>query len=77
MGLAARKLEIPLPPDLSIDAEIDLNLAGDQYSLSGRLDIILPDLSRSDAVALASAAHQTCPYSKTIRNNVDVVISVL
>ena len=77
MGLAARKLKIPLPPDLAIDAEVDLNLQGDQYFLSARLNISLPGLSRGDAEALANAAHQTCPYSKAIRNNVDVVINVL
>ena len=77
MGLAARKLKIPLPPDLAIDAEVDLNLAGDPYYLSARLNVSLPGLSRSDAEALANAAHQTCPYSKAIRNNVDVVINVL
>jgi lipoyl-dependent peroxiredoxin len=77
MGIAARKLKIPLPPDLAIDAEVDLNLAGDQYFLSARLNVTLPGLSRSDAEALSSAAHNTCPYSKAIRNNVDVVINVL
>lgn len=77
MGLAARKLKIPLPPDLAIDAEVDLNLAGDQYFLSARLNVSLPGLSRADAEALTNTAHQTCPYSKAIRNNVDVLINVL
>jgi lipoyl-dependent peroxiredoxin len=77
MGLAARKLRIQLPADLAIDAEVDLNLAGDQYFLSARLNISLPGLSRTDAEALANAAHQTCPYSKAIRNNVEVAINVL
>ena len=54
MGLAARKLKIPLPPDLAIDAEVDLNLAGDQYFLSARLNVSLPGMSRSDAEALAT-----------------------
>jgi lipoyl-dependent peroxiredoxin len=77
MGIAARKLKIPLPPDLAIDAEVDLNLAGDQYFLSARLNVTLPGLSRADAEALTNAAHLTCPYSKATRNNIDVVISVL
>jgi lipoyl-dependent peroxiredoxin len=29
MGLAARKMKVTLPPDLAIDAEVDLCLTGD------------------------------------------------
>jgi lipoyl-dependent peroxiredoxin len=34
-------------------------------------------LERDVAQALADAAHQTCPYSKAIRGNVDVTINVV
>jgi Ohr subfamily peroxiredoxin len=77
MGLAARKMKITLPPDLSIDAEVDLNLGGDGYFLRARLNISLPGVARDVAQALADAAHQTCPYSKAIRGNVDVEINVV
>jgi osmotically inducible protein OsmC len=77
MGLVARKMKVVLPADLAIDAEVDLNLAGDAYFLSARLNVSLPGVEHDVAKALTDAAHQTCPYSKAIRGNVDVVINLL
>jgi len=37
----------------------------------------LPGLEREVAQALVDAADQTCPYSKAIRGNVDVVINLV
>jgi osmotically inducible protein OsmC len=77
MGLAARKMKIALPADLAIDAEVDLNKADDAYFLRARLNVSLPGLAREVAQALTDTAHQTCPYSKAIRGNVEVVISLV
>jgi Ohr subfamily peroxiredoxin len=77
MGLAARKMKVALPADLAIDAEVDLNLADGAYFLSARLNVSLPGLERDVATALTDAAHQTCPYSKAIRGNVDVIINLV
>ena len=77
MGLAAHKMKIILPPDTAIDAEVDLNKTGEDYFLRARLNIHLPGLPRDVAQALADTAHQTCPYSKAIRGNVDVAINLI
>ena len=77
MGLAARKMKITLPADLAIDAEVDLNLAGGAYFLRARLNVSLPGLDREAARALVDAAHQTCPYSKATRDNIDVEINLV
>jgi osmotically inducible protein OsmC len=77
MGLAARKMKIALPADLAIDAEVDLCLTDGAYFLQARLNVSLPGLEREVAQALADAAHQTCPYSKARRGNVDVVINLV
>jgi lipoyl-dependent peroxiredoxin len=77
MGLAARKMKIALPADTAIDAEIDLCLVDDAYFLQARLNVSLPGLERDVARSLADAAHQTCPYSKAIRGNVDVLINLV
>ncbi len=75
-GLAARKMKITLPPDLAIDAEVDLCLADGAYSLQARLNVKLPGFEHEVAQALVDAADQTCPYSKAIRGNVNVVINL-
>jgi osmotically inducible protein OsmC len=77
MGLAARKRKITLPADLAIDAEVDLCLADGAYFLQARLNVSLPGLEREVAKALTDEAHQTCPYSKAIRGNIDVAINLV
>ena len=77
MGIAARKRRITLPPDLAIDAEVDLNLSEVGYFLRARLNISVPGVERDVAQALADEAHQTCPYSKATRGNIDVAINVI
>jgi lipoyl-dependent peroxiredoxin len=77
MGLAARRLKITLPADLAIDAEVDLCLADGAYFLQARLNVSLPGMEREVAQTLVDAAHQTCPYSKAIRGNVNVVITLI
>ena len=70
-------MRITLPADLAIDAEVDLCLTDGAYFLQARLNVSLPGLEREAAQALTDAAHQTCPYSKAIRGNVDVVINLV
>jgi osmotically inducible protein OsmC len=77
MGLAARKMKIALPADMAIDAEVDLCRTGADYFLQARLNISLPGLEREAARSLVDAAHQTCPYSKAVRGNIDVAINVV
>lgn len=77
MGIAARKMRISLPADLAIDAEVDLCTTDGAYFLRARLNVSVPDVEREVAQNLVDAAHQTCPYSKAIRGNVDVVINLL
>jgi len=77
MGLAARKMAISVPAETAIDAEVDLCLADGAYFLQVRLNVSLPGLPRDVARALADAAHQTCPYSKAMRDNIEVAINLL
>ena len=77
MGLAARKMKITLPADLAIDAEVDLCRTDGVFFLRARLNISLPGVDREIAQTLADAAHQSCPYSKAIRGNVDVEINLV
>jgi osmotically inducible protein OsmC len=77
MGLAARQMRITLPPETAIDAEVDLCSNDGAYFLQARLNVNLPGLDREVAQAIVDAAHQTCPYSKATRGNIDVTINVV
>lgn len=77
MAIAARKMNVKLPTELAIDAEVDLNLADDAYFLRARLNVSLPGVDREVAQAVVDAAHQTCPYSKATRGNIDVEITLV
>lgn len=77
MGLAARKMKVAMPDDLAIDAEVDLCQQDGGYFLQARLNVSLPGVDREIGQALVDAAHQTCPYSKATRGNIDVVITLL
>ncbi|PIF29737.1 Ohr subfamily peroxiredoxin [Flavobacterium sp. 9] len=77
MGIAASKLNIKLPADTAVDTEVDLCLTDGAYSLQARLNISLPGLDPETAKAVAHEAHQTCPYSKATRGNINVEINIL
>ncbi len=46
-------------------------------TMKARLNVNLPGLDREVAQAIVDAAHQTCPYSKATRGNIDVTINVV
>ena len=75
--LAAAQRKITLPAAPAVDAEIDLNRAGDAFFLRARLNVSVPGVDRAVAVALAEAAHGICPYSKAVHGNIEVSTNVL
>ena len=77
MGLAAGKMKVALPADLAVDAEVDLGTTDGAYFLQARLNVSLPGVDRQTAQALVDAAHQTCPYSKATRVNIDVALNLV
>jgi Ohr subfamily peroxiredoxin len=77
MKLAAGRMKVALPAELAIDAEVDLGPTGDAYGLAARLNVSLPGVDREVARRLVEAAHQTCPYSRATRGNIDVAINLV
>lgn len=77
MRIAAGSKTLRLPPEAAVDAEVDLCNRDGAYFLQARLNVSLPGLDRDVAQALIDAAHQTCPYSKATRGNIDVLITVV
>lgn len=72
----AAKQQFTLPEAASVDTEVDLATNEGGFLLQARLNVNLPGLSVEQAKAVVSAAHETCPYSKATRGNINVTISV-
>ena len=77
MAHVAQQMKIALPADTAIDAEVDLNFGDAGFFLRTRLNITVPGLEREVAQRIVEAAHQTCPYSKATRGNIDVVLNLV
>lgn len=77
IGLAARERKVAVPAETAVDAEVDLRHGERGYVLQARLNVALPGLDRDTARALVDAAHQTCPYSKATRGNIEVEINLV
>ena len=76
MAIAARMQNIALPTGVAIDAEVDLILDEGAFRLGARLVVSVPGLEPEVARSIVDAAHQTCPYSKAVRGNIDVAITL-
>jgi Ohr subfamily peroxiredoxin len=75
IGIIVQKRRIKLDGDVTIDAEVDLNLSdADGFSLTARLNVAIPGVERDVAQSLIDEAHQICPYSKATRGNIEVSI---
>jgi lipoyl-dependent peroxiredoxin len=70
--MAKHKVETTTTANVSIGKTADGGLA-----LAVQLDIEVKGVEREVALDLINQAHQVCPYSKAIRNNVEVVLNLL
>ncbi|KQU11022.1 hypothetical protein ASG65_13000 [Bacillus sp. Leaf13] len=65
--------------DTSVTANVTIGKDEEDggFKLAVLLDISIPDLSREEAEDFAKKAHMTCPYSKSIRGNLDVTLNLV
>jgi organic hydroperoxide reductase OsmC/OhrA len=70
-------MKVKLSPDVAVDPEIDLCTGSGGYFLKARLNVSLPGLEHDVAHSILDAAHQTCPYSKATRGNIEVAINLV
>ena len=77
LAYVARQRKIQLPAETAIDAEVDLRNGESGFSLAARLKVSLPGIDGNVARELVEAAHQTCPYSKATRGNIDVELNLV
>lgn len=77
LGKAAQAAGVALPAETAVDADVDLTLGDAGYALGARLRVSLPGLPRDVAFGLIKRAHETCPYSKMSRGNIDVGLELV
>jgi lipoyl-dependent peroxiredoxin len=77
LKIVAARMKVKLPPDVAVDAEVDLGTAGGGYLIQARLNVNLPGIDRTVAQSLLDAAHKECPYSKATHDNINVVTNVV
>jgi organic hydroperoxide reductase OsmC/OhrA len=49
---------------------------GGGFGLKVAMAVSLPGLDQTAAEALVGKAHETCPYSKATRNNIEVTFTI-
>jgi Ohr subfamily peroxiredoxin len=77
IGILVKQNHIKLSGEVTIDAEVDLNLSpASGYSLTARLAVGIPGVDREVAQQLVDEAHQICPYSKATRGNIGVTFTL-
>ena len=76
LGVAAGQRKIRLTETPEVDAELDLLQGANGFFLRARLDVSVPGLDRETAQALIEAADLICPYSKAVRGNIEVELTL-
>ena len=74
--IVAHGMKVKLPPDVAVDAEVDLGTTDGAYFIQARLNVILPGIDDETAQKIVDGAHLTCPYSKATHGNINVVTSI-
>lgn len=77
IGIAAQNLKIRLPPETAVDADVSLGktAAGD-YQLAVKLNVSIPGVDDETKRKLIEMAHQTCPYSRATRGDINVELAI-
>jgi osmotically inducible protein OsmC len=73
----AGQKKIHLSPDFSITAKVDIGQTDDgNFQLACELTAKAPGVDKAQLEELVQTAHTVCPYSRAIKGNVDVKLSV-
>lgn len=74
----AMRQKIPFDANNSTcEAHVTIGEGQVGFGLEVALTVTLPNLEQAEAEKLVEVAHQTCPYSNAVRNNVRVDLTVI
>jgi lipoyl-dependent peroxiredoxin len=70
---------VKIAPESTVTAHVTLGSRDDGggFEIAAALDVHLPGVDRAKAEEIARKAHTICPYSWSIRNNVDVKTTIV
>ena len=76
LKLILKKKRLPFD-DTRVDIAVNLNARDNGHFLSVDMNVYIPGVDKEKAKNAIHLAHEICPYSKAIRNNVDVTFKVV
>jgi len=76
-GIAASMKKVTLPPDYSVDIKVNIGQTGTAWLLGAEFTVRVPGLAKDVVEKIAHLAHQICPYSKSVRGNIEVTTNVV
>lgn len=78
MKFVGSQEKIAVPDDVSVTAHVSIGARDEGgFGLKVVLDISLPGLDKASAQTIVDKAHHVCPYSNSIRGNVEVTSNIL
>jgi len=76
-GMAAQLKKVTLPPDYAVNVKVNIGQTGAAWFLGAELSIRAPGLAQEVVESIARLAHQICPYSKSVRGNIEIVTNIV
>ena len=76
-GMAAQLKKVTLPPDYSVGIKVNIGQTGTAWLLGAEFTVRVPGLAKDVVEKIAHLAHQICPYSKSVRGNIEVTTNVV
>jgi osmotically inducible protein OsmC len=76
-GKAAKLKKVTLPPDYSVDIQVSIGSVGTGFCLGAEFTVRVPGLANEVVEEIAHLAHQICPYSKSVRGNIEVTTNIV
>ena len=76
-GIAAQLKKVTLPSDYSVDIQVNVGQTGPAWFLGAEFTIRVPGLDKEVAESVARLAHQICPYSKSVRGNIEIGMNIV
>ena len=78
LEVVAEQQQLDLQPNFQVTSRVSLQQDDtSKYHLDISLDCYLPNISEADATKLIHTAHEICPYTNAIRDNVKIRFNLL